>query len=186
MPLLPLAWSTLANTSASPACGAFVMKFFDAVDDPAVALSAGRRREAAGIGPDARLGKREAAEPLPARQLREVALPLLLRAHREDGPADERRVRRVGGPGRPAGGGHFLDRERIGHVVEPRAAVRLGHEDAQRAQVAQAGHDLAREPCGAVVLRGHRLDASLGERPDGVAKLPLRLGELDVHADRRS
>jgi hypothetical protein len=36
------------------------------------------------------------------------------------------------------------------------------------------------------VLGRDRLDACLGKRPDGVAKLPLRLGELDLHADRRS
>ena len=48
-------------------------------------------------------------------------------------------------------------------------------------QLAEPGHDLPWEPPGAVVLGRDRLDACLGKSPDGVAKLPLRLGVGQHH-----
>jgi hypothetical protein len=95
-------------------------------------------------------------------------------------------MRRVAGAGRAARRRDLLDGQRVRDVVEARAAVGLGHEDAEGAELPEPRQDFAREPPGPVVLRRHRLDALLRERAHRVPELALRLGELDEHADRRS
>jgi hypothetical protein len=153
-----------------------------AVQHVAVALATGRGGQPAGVGADARLREREAAEPFAAGELGKKATALLFGSLVQDRPADERRVRRVAGARGAARGRHLLERERIRHVVEARTTVLLRNEDAERAELAEPRHDVAREPAGPIVLRRDRGDALRREGPHRVAELALGVGQLDLHA----
>src|SRR5207344_1522474 len=102
------------------------------------------------VRPRARLGEREAAEPLARREAWEIALALCFAPEPEDRPGGERGMGREDDAGRGARRRQLLDRERIGDVVEARAAVTLGHEAAEDAHPPELRHQLAREALAAV------------------------------------
>ena len=71
--------------------------------------------------------------------------------------------------------------QRRADVVAAAAAVLLGHEHAERADLAQPPEEVAREPVLRVDARGDRRELFLGQTPNGVANQLVFGGE--VHQD---
>src|SRR5207249_9726604 len=134
-----------------------------AVEHVVVARAPRGGADRARVRAGARLREREAAEPLAAREPGQVPLPLRLGAERKDRPGGERGVRREDDAGRRARGRQLLDRERVGDVVEARAAVALGDEAAHHTEAAELADQLAREALAAVRVGRRRPDALLCE-----------------------
>ena len=116
-----------------------------------------------------RLGEAEAAEPLAARERLQVFLLLRVGAEREDRPAHDRVLHADDRGRRAVAGGDLLERERQRHVVHRRAAPLLGHDHAERAELAKLAQLLAREVRLAVPARGVRRELALRERAHRLA-----------------
>ena len=67
----------------------------------------------------------------------------------------------------------------------PRAAVLLGHDQAEQPQVAHLADQLDREVVVAVPLRDVRRDLGLGELPDHLAEQLVILGQLEHDSSSR-
>jgi len=73
------------------------------------------------------------------------------------------------------------DHEHVFDVAEPGAAVLLGEEDAQEAQLARLGDDLAGKLLALVDLVDDRIDLAAGELPCGLLDGALLVGQGKVH-----
>ena len=123
--------------------------------DPPAAVDLHRARaHRRGIGAGVGLGQPEAAEGLAGAQPRQPLLLLLLRAPALDRAADEGGLDRDHRAGRRVAPTHLLDDQSVADVVEPAAAVLLGHRRAQVAHVAESLRELAIEASGSVVVAG--------------------------------
>ena len=71
----------------------------------------------------------------------------------------------------------------VAEVVDPRAAVLLGHAEAERAERAELREELARHDAGALPLGIVRHDLLLDERADGLAvELVVFVEQVASHA----
>jgi hypothetical protein len=124
----------------------------------------------------------ERGQLLPAAQLRQPLLLLLLGAERVDRPGAERLVR--GHRDRHGGvhAGELLHGDGVREVVGAAAAVLLRERHAHQAQAGQLLHDLVREAMLAIELLRHRPHLLVGEVPDQALDVLLLVCEIEVQA----
>ena len=126
MPRGPLPGSVRASTTAVSATLPFVMKALVPFEDEGVAFRGGGRPHRGGVGAGAGLGQAPRPQHLAPCERRDVPLALRRGAERVEVVGAERVV----GPHRDADGavdtGELLHDERVGDVVEARAAVAPG------------------------------------------------------------
>ena len=175
-------WSVRANSRNVPANAPLVIHCFvpEMCQPPAVAL--GLRDERAGVRARARLGQRERADRLAARERRHEARALLVGAEREQRQRAGGRVHRDRDADARVRARQLLEREDVREEVGPRPAVLLRHAHAQQPELGQLREQLAREAVRPVPLRRVRRD--LGGRELARQRLDLALirRELEVHA----
>ena len=153
-----------------------------AVQQPVVAVALGARADAGGVAAGVGLGQRVAAELLAARERRQQARLLLGRAVALD--------RRHGQPGvhgdgdREAGvvARELLDDQAERRVIEPGAAVLLGHRHAEHAELGERAQRLHRHAMLAVPRGRVRCDLALAELAHERLHLALGVAELGDHA----
>src|ERR1700730_304660 len=134
-----------------------------------------------GIGAGLGLRQCEGCELLPLGQVRQPAPLLLLRTEEDDGLGTDRGVdvedhRRAGAEARD-----FLDEDRERQVVEPGAAVRVGDQDAEQAELGGLVNQVPRELAVVIDRFGARPDLALGEIPNELANLLLFRAEGEIH-----
>jgi len=78
----------------------------------------------------------------------------------------------------------LLDDERVGHVVEPRPAVLLGHQHPEQPERRQLVDDLERELVALVEGRDLVAQLVLGELPGDLSDLFLLGCQLEIHGLR--
>ena len=150
-------------------------------DAPAVSVRDGRRPQRAGVGARSRLGEREGADLLAARERRHEPLALLLGAEREDRQRAGARVHRHRDADAGVGARELLEHEDVGEEVGARAAELRGHADAQQPQLGELRVELRREAVLAVPGGGVRLDLGLRELSRERLDLPLVVRQGEVH-----
>ena len=155
-----------------------------AVDDVVIAIAARAGLERRGVRSGLRFGQGEAADPLARRHLRQEALFLRLGAKAQDRRAADRAVDREDCRAGPVARRHFLKRQRIGHRAQIRAAIALGHQHPQKAQLAHLAQFRTREGVVTVALGRAGRQPLGGEGAHHVAHLLLRFGQQ--HQDTRS
>ena len=148
-----------------------------AVDDVIAPVLDRRGAQGRSVGADMRLGQAERAQHLAARQggeplllLRRVAVAHEDGVHRAVGHAD-------GGAGAAVTGRDFFQHQRQAEVVQPRAAVFLGHADAVSAQRGQALVDIFGEVVLFVPAGGVGGDFGLHKLAHGIAHHVLVWGQ---------
>ena len=150
-------------------------------DAPAVPVGDRGRPQRAGIRAGARLGERERADRLPARERRHEPLPLLVGAERDDREGRGARVHRDGHPHARVGARELLEHQDVRDEVGARAAELLGHADAHQAELAELREELAGEAVLPVPVRGMRGDLGVGDLARERLDLPLLVGQGEVH-----
>ena len=125
----------------------------------------------------------EAGELVAARLRREVALLLLLVGVAEERQRVQPDVDRDEGPEGRLAALDLLADERLGHEVEPRAAVFLGDDDAEQAELGHARDRLHVQVVVDVVLDRVRQHALVHELADGRLHLSLLGRELEIHGN---
>ena len=148
---------------------------------PPVTVRVRTRDERAGVGARARLGEREAADALAARERRHEPRALLVGAELEQRQRARRRVDRDGDADAGVGARQLLEHEDVRHEVRARAAVLLRHADAHQPQLAELPEQLARKAVVAVPLRRVRLDLRVRELARQRLDLLLLRRQLEVH-----
>ena len=139
--------------------------------------------DAGDVGAGAGLGDPERADLLAADAGHDPALPLFLRAevehrrHRDLGVSVEAR----GDAARAAGAGQLLDPHRVVDVVPALAAVSLRELEAEKAELAAAREELARELPRLLPLVHVRSDLLGDEASHALTKLLVLLGEGREH-----
>ena len=116
-----------------------------AVEHVVVALAHRARAHAERVGAGARLGERPGADRLAAAQSRQHAALLLRRAVARDRSDAQHGVRAVRERDRAGDAGQLFHDQGRADVVAAAAAVLLGHQHAERADLAQAQEEVARE-----------------------------------------
>ena len=152
-----------------------------AVEDVAVALAARGRPHRGDVGARGRLGQAEAGELLAAGLRHEVALLLLLRAVAQQRERVQPDVDRDQRPEGRLAALDLLAGERLGDEVEPGAAVLLGDDDPEQAQLGHALDHRHVELVVDVVLDRVRQHALVHELPDGVLDQPLLRSQVEIH-----
>ena len=152
-----------------------------AVHHPLAVLERGAGVGVAGVGAGLRLGQAEGGQLLPAAELRQPVVLLLVGAPEVDRHRAERGVGGHRDRHRGVDPRQLLDRQRVGERVGAAAAVLLGEGDAHQPELAHLRDELVGEGLGAVELLGDRRDLLAGEVADGVAQQPLLVGQLEVH-----
>ena len=147
----------------------------------AVVLLDGARLLVGGVRAGVGLGEAEAAQPLARAQLGQVALLLLLGAPLEDRRADERGLHRDHRAHGRAAAPDLLADDRVGQVVQARAAVLARHDRAQVALVGDLAHEVEVEVVVARVLPRPGDDLLVGELARGLLDERLLVGEVEVH-----
>ena len=107
-------------------------------DRPAVAVRVGARSERAGVGAGPRLGEREGADRLAARERRHEALALLVGAEGEDRQRAGARVHGDRDADARVRARELLEHEDVGEEVGPRAAELGRHADAHQPELGRA------------------------------------------------
>jgi len=155
---------------------------FRAGDPPALAVGlctgAKRPRVRAGL----RLGQGEGAEMLAARERRDEARALLVRAEREQREGDCACVHRDGDADAGIRAGQLFEREDVRDEVGAGPAVLLGDARAHEPELCELREDLAREGVVAVPFGGVRLDLLSREVARERLDLLLVGGRLEIHA----
>ena len=140
----------------------------------------------------ARVFRLEASEPVsgsvrpkqpsasPEQSLRQPLLLLLLGAPAHDRRADERGDHRDHGAHGRVAAAHLLHDQPVRAVVHATAAVLLGHDRAEEADVRDLLHELGVEVLVAVVLARARNDLVVGEVACRLADQALLVGQLEV------
>src|SRR5436853_5595653 len=146
---------------------------------PAVRLL-GAGAEVGGVGAGVRLGETEAAQDLAAAELRKPLVLLVLAAPALDRGADEARLDRDDGPRGRVATADLLHDQSVGAVVEPAAAVLLGHDRPEVAHVAELLDELGVEALVAVVLASDRHDLLVGEVAGRLLDEALLVGEFEI------
>ena len=80
----------------------------------------------------------------------------------------------------------LLAGERLGHEIEPGAAVLLGDDDAEDPQLGHALDQVQVELVVDVVLDRDRQDALVHEGADGLLDQALFVGEVEIHRGKTS
>ena len=151
-----------------------------AADDVVVTVAPRRGRDALQVGARARLGERDRGAPLPRRELRQVALLLLLGAVAGDHPAGHRVAAEDAGDAHPAAR-DLLEGQRERHGVRLEPAVGLGHGEPEEPEPAHALDDLGRVAALVLPVARDRHDLAVDERAQGVAEEPLLVAQPEVH-----
>jgi hypothetical protein len=154
-----------------------------AVEDVRVGLAARVREHCGHVRSRRRLRQPEAGELVSARLWGEVALLLLLVRVAEQG---QRVEPDMDGDERPERGLAALDLladERFGDEVEAGAAVLLGDDDSEEAELGHARDHLHVEVMVDVVLDRVREHALVDELTNGRLHLSLLGAELEIHRD---
>ena len=147
----------------------------------AVVLLDGARLLVGGVRAGVGLGQAEAPQPLARAQVGQVALLLLLGAPLEDRRADQRRLHRDHRAHGRAAAPDLLADDRVGQVVQARAAVLARHDRAQVALVGEHAHEVEVEVVVARVLPRPGDDLLVGELARGLLDERLLVGEVEVH-----
>ena len=150
-------------------------------DPPAVPVRRRRRPQRAGVRARARLGERERADRLAARERRHEPLPLLVGAERDDRERRGARVHRDSHPHARVGARELLEHEDVRDEVGACSAELLGHADAHQAELAELREELPREAVLPVPVRGVRRDLGVGDLAGERLDLPLLVGQGEVH-----
>src|SRR5262250_1527712 len=148
------------------------------VQDVVIALVHRRGPEARRVRAGSRLGQRVGGHELAGGEPRQVLLLLLLGAGQEDRQPAERmsaEVRRRTGA-RPA---ELLGHQRQREAAHVRAAVLLGHPDAEEAGLDERPHRLGRIALRLVVMRRVRRDPVARDLAGQIADHPLLFGEIE-------
>ncbi|EAU62243.1 conserved hypothetical protein [Stigmatella aurantiaca DW4/3-1] len=135
------------------------------------------RRVAARLG----LGEAEAAELLAAGERGEELLLLLLVAVLRHRIAVERVVHAHDDAGGGAATADLLHGDGVADVVQPGAAILLGHRHPQERQLGQLLHRLGGPRVGLVPLPGVGNELARGELTAHPLGFPLDVGQLEVH-----
>ena len=176
-----ISWSVRAKRTNVPACSPVVMNCFVPGDAPAVSVRHRGRPQRPGVGARARLGERERADLLAARERRHEPLALLLRAEREDRQRAGARVHRHRDADARVRARELLEHEDVGEEVGARAAELGGHADAHQPELGELRVELRREAVLAVPGGGVRLDLGLRELTRQRLDLPLVVRQGEVH-----
>jgi hypothetical protein len=136
-----------------------------------------RRPRAAGVRPRPRLGQSPRAQPIAARQQRNVLPALHLGARKKDMVRAQRVMRRQREADRTIDRREFLDRQHIVHIAETRAAVLRGKDDAHQAHRAQLANHRRRELARLVPLHHMGCDLARGEAADLRPQALLLVGQ---------
>ena len=123
------------------------------------------------------------AELVAARLRREVALLLLLVGVAEERQRVQPDVDRDEGPEGRLAALDLLADERLGNEIEPGAAVFLGDDDAEQAELGHARDRVHVQVVVDVVLDRVRQHALVHELADGRLHLSLLGRELEIHGD---
>ncbi len=130
----------------------------------------------------ARLAHRQRAHMLAADQLGQVLRLLRGAAVAADLVDAEVGMRAVAQAHRGAGAGDFFQRHHMRQIAHARAAIGLGHGDAQQAQVAELAPQIHRKLIGAVDFGGARGNFLLGKVAHGLAQSSDVFAELEVQS----
>ena len=147
-----------------------------AVEDVLVAVADRGRPHRGGVGAGAGFGQRVRGQPLAGRELRQVALLLLLRA-RELEPERAELLHGEQQAARRADLRDLLDRDEREQRAGAGAAPLLVVEEAEELVLAEELDDVPRELVRLVDLGRTRRDALARERAHELADLPLLLGQ---------
>ena len=171
---------TAKTTQTSPTLP-WVVKVFEPfrIQPPSTLLGAGAG--AGGVGAGAGLGQAPGADLLALGERDQPAAPLLLVAELVDVVAAQRVVRRDADADRGVDLGQLGDDDHVLDVAEAGAAVLLGEDDAEEAELARLGDDLAGELLALVDLVDDRIDLAAGELPRGLLDGALLVGQGKIH-----
>ncbi len=126
------------------------------VQHPALTPPHRRRPHPGRVRPRPRLGQPPRPQPLPARQLRHILLPLRIVARQHKVVRTQRVVRSHNNPHAPIHARQLLDRRHILHIPHPRPAQRLRKDHAHQPHLAHLLHDRMRKRPMLVPLRNMR------------------------------
>ena len=172
--------STEANTRKWSARSARRDPDLLAVEAVGAAVAPGRRREVAGVGPDAGLGQAERRELLAAGLGDEPALALLLGPPLEERERVQPDVDALDDAERGIGPLELLAQDREADVVHAGAAIALRDRRAEEALLGHLPEQLAGKAAVLVPLADVRQDFGIGERPDGLLDEAVLVGEAEV------
>ena len=152
-------------------------ELFRSAQHPVVAVAARAGLQRAGVGAGLRLGQREAADHLAARQGPEIALLLRLRAEAQDRQAGDGIVDAHDGGARAVAGRDLLQRQRIGDLSDIRAAEFLRYQHAEEAEFAHFLQRIERNVALLAPLRREGRKFFAREAAGGVADEGLFFGQ---------
>src|SRR5438477_367721 len=155
------------------------------VQDPAVTVAPGGGTHRRGIAARRRLRQGKTADPLAARELRQVLLLLGVASVMQDRVDRERHVRAEHHAGRCARAVDLLDDQGVRQRVETRATVPLGHVRAHEAEGTHLAEELRRDLALIVDLGCAREDLLGRKVARGSLGQLLLLGEREVEARLR-
>ena len=157
------------------------MNFFDAVDDPLVAVQHRRGGHLGGVGTGARFGQPVAAEDFAARDRAQILLLLLFGAV----PVHGEVVQTVADAHDDAAGsarlGNLDHGQDIADIVHAGSAVFLRNGDPHQPQFTHLGDDLSGMAMGAVEFGRNWLDFALGKLPGHILDHFLFFGQFKIH-----
>jgi hypothetical protein len=150
-------------------------------DRPAVAVLDRRRTQRAGIRSRLRLGEREGADLLAARERWHEVLLLLVGAEGEYRQRDRTRVDGDRHTDARVGSRKLLEHEDVADKVGAGTPVLLRNAHAEQARLAELRQQLPREAVRAVPRRRLGRDPLIGELPGDRLDLTLLRCQLEVH-----
>src|SRR5882724_5490275 len=147
------------------------------IEHERVAAAPRARLDRRSIGARVWLGQAECPQQFTGCQRTQVASLLVLVAVVKQGEADQRVVHLECRRGRAIGGGDLYDGQRVGNVVESRAAILLRYDHAHHAKSGHLVKHLTREPRHPIPLGGTRRELLSRELPHHCTRLTLRFRE---------
>ena len=156
----------------------------DAIQDVAVALADGARRDRRGVGAGSGLGERECRRDLARCEPWQITPLLLVGARRDDRPAS-RVLDEIDGRGGGAGPGDLLDGEAERQGAHVRSAVGFGDVEPHEPLVAQELQRFVRVDLGLVDMGGQWRDPVAGDGAHQLAHLALLGRQIEVVARHR-